>query len=324
MSEVSCAAVSPVSPSFDSPSLNLCKDMEQAPLAAPAPMLDRSVPISVGDSNSGLDILLNSPTSADGVVDLLIKPKRKWARKQSNLRLLLEHLMLYWMSLRQNIQWFTLTSSPDSPRKLLRHNFELLRRRIEKHMGWERNSIKYRCIDTNEGFGVLHCILLLPMEPNTFWMPYDTIRGWWMELHQARQFKTLEVKHSQIDAGKLSTYLLSQYIGEQDLAVRSSGSRLPLDFVGIRKILHAAVFKGAGRRKIPEAVSLNNGSFPIELDNSSPRNLLKGSPFQVHYTAFKSALWKMHRVAVRDVIFNGHTTVYGDVYFLLNRSVVRL
>jgi len=138
--------------------------------------------------------------------------------------------------------WLTLTSSPDSTKKNLRRNFQNLRYRIEKHCGWPRNSIQYRCVDTDEGHGVLHIVCALPCAPESFWIDYSLLHEWWSELHQAVQLKVREIKSGQDHAARLSTYIVSQYMGEQDLTVRSSGSRLPINFTEISKQVRGVVF----------------------------------------------------------------------------------
>jgi hypothetical protein len=51
----------------------------------------------------------------------------------------------------------TLTSSPASPLDQLRKDFQALRKRMARQLGYA--AVHYVCVDTREGFGVLHTIL---------------------------------------------------------------------------------------------------------------------------------------------------------------------
>ena len=244
------------------------------------------------------------PSSEMPVAENSDKPKRPWTKKHRKAKRLLGDLLLYWQ--RQNLQrhFLTLTSAPESSGALLRKHFQNLRYRSEKHCGWERNSIKYRCVDTEEGHGVLHGILALPIAPNAFWMDYGLLGKWWQDLHGARQIRTIKIGSGYEHAGKLSHYIVRQYVGDQDLTVRTSGSRLPMNFTKFRKDVRALVFHGSGMYEIPEAQFL--------------RSVPKDDPaFEALYTAWRGALWRMAERIAKELLLTGKTTLYGKQFVML-------
>lgn len=251
--------------------------------------------------------------SSEGMpsVEIVAKPKRPWTKKHRKARRLLGDLLLYWQ--RSNLQrhFLTLTSAPESSGALLRKHFQNLRYRSERHCGWERNSIKYRCVDTEEGYGVLHIILALPIAPGAFWMNYGLLGEWWQELHGARQIRTIKIGDGYDHAGKLSHYIVRQYVGDQDLTVRTSGSRLPMNFTKFRKDVHALVFRGAGMYEIPEASFL--------------RTVPKDEPdFQDLYAAWRSTLWRLSERIAKELLLTGITTLFGRQYVLLLEPVAQI
>lgn len=244
-------------------------------------------------------------------VEIVTKPKRPWTKKHRKARRLLGDLLLFWQRLDLQRHFLTLTSAPESSGALLRKHFQNLRYRSEKHCGWQRNSIKYRCVDTEEGYGVLHIILALPINPDAFWMDYGLLGEWWQELHGARQIRTIKIGDGYDHAGKLSHYIVRQYVGDQDLTVRTSGSRLPMNFTKFHKDVYALVFRGAGMYEIPEASFL--------------RTVPKDAPdFQNLYTAWRRTLWRLSERAAKELLLKGITTLFGRQYLLLLEPTVQI
>jgi hypothetical protein len=154
----------------------------------------------------------------------------------------IKYNMLNWMRQKRMLVWLTLTSSRVSDPKKLRDNFQNLRERLEVKHGWARNSIQYLCVQTTEGFGVLHIIMALPIAPRWYGFDLRGIGEWWAELHGARQIKWKEVNQGSIDAARISSYMLSQYTAGQNQTVRFSCSRGLPDFTSIEKDFQNAVF----------------------------------------------------------------------------------
>lgn len=82
--------------------------------------------------------------------------KKPWSRKQWTTRRTVLDRLNYWMANGYQCLWVTLTSSPSSPLSRLRKDLQTLRKRMARHLDYER--VHYVCVDTREGHGVLHII----------------------------------------------------------------------------------------------------------------------------------------------------------------------
>lgn len=80
-----------------------------------------------------------------------------WSRKQWVTRRTVLDRLNYWMAHGYQCLWVTLTSAPSSPVDQLRKDFQTLRKRMARQLGYEK--VQYICVDTREGHGVLHMIL---------------------------------------------------------------------------------------------------------------------------------------------------------------------
>jgi hypothetical protein len=80
-----------------------------------------------------------------------------WSRKQWVTRRSVLDRLNHWQADGYQCLWVTLTSSPSSPVDQLRRDFQTLRKRMARQLGYE--DVQYVCVDTREGFGVLHIIL---------------------------------------------------------------------------------------------------------------------------------------------------------------------
>ena len=303
--------------------------------ASPSPMLDSSVRVSLGiDIDSGVSQEFEIPNSGitpQGSDDLPIvppassvdlKPRRKWSKKHSSCKRTVQYLLLHWMRQKRQCHFTTLTGSPTSNPKELRYHWQLLRRRIETYLAWPRGSIHYRCVDTEEGHGVLHIVLSLPIAPKAFWIDYSVIRGWWLELHGAVQFRTDEIGIGQDHAARLSTYIVSQYVGNQDLSIRTSGTRLPLKFTAISTHVRRSIFgvggiASAGAFAMPEAAFLSYPEF-------AKSDAYATEEYQAARRVWRLAMWQLHRRVMADLLLTGTAQLFGKQYSLVNGSFVML
>lgn len=85
------------------------------------------------------------------------KPRKPWSRKQWLTRRTVLDRLNYWQANGYQCLWVTLTSSPSSPADQLRKDFQTLRKRMSRQLGFD--GVQYVCVDTREGHGVLHMIL---------------------------------------------------------------------------------------------------------------------------------------------------------------------
>ena len=83
--------------------------------------------------------------------------RKPWSRKQWLTRRAVLDRLNYWMAHGYQCLWVTLTSSPSSPIAQLRRDFQTLRKRMARQLGYE--AVQYVCVDTREGHGVLHLVL---------------------------------------------------------------------------------------------------------------------------------------------------------------------
>jgi len=121
--------------------------------------------------------------------------------------------------------------------------------------------------------------------------------------------RLITVGFGQDHAARLSTYIVFQYMGEQDLTVRSSGSRLPINFTAISKQVRSIVFNHAGQYTAPESDYLR----VKDVDEQT---------LKVLHREFRAALWKRVRRAMTDLISKGRTAIYQDNYLLLDGKVI--
>lgn len=111
-----------------------------APLGAPAPGGAAAPLLDIGCGNVPHDA-----------------PRKPWSRKQWLTRRTVLDRLNYWQANGYQCLWVTLTSSPSSPASRIRRDFQTLRKRMARQLGYE--DVQYVCVDTREGHGVLHMIL---------------------------------------------------------------------------------------------------------------------------------------------------------------------
>jgi len=136
------------------------------------------------------------------------------------------------------LRFLTLTSAPDSP-KDMKYSFNRLVQEIRRqtprklHKGgyindsqlinrfapdFDRNLlIEYCGCRTSEGYGVIHVLLAGDF------LPVRWLRETWQNIHGAHHLNIQLVKKK--TASKVSGYILSQYITEQDFYIRGFCSR---------------------------------------------------------------------------------------------------
>ncbi|MGC2456904.1 MAG: hypothetical protein WA435_02785 [Gallionellaceae bacterium] len=280
--------------------------------AAPSAMLDKG-----GANGNDQYVIADSNSSvwlSSGKAKIEDRRLREWKKRKSWNQKLVNYSMLQWMGEGLLLVWLTLTSSLSSDPKLLRYNFKKFRYRIEAEHGWPKNSIKYRCVETLEGNGVLHIVLALPCAPKSLWVDFKAMHSWWMELHGAKQFKWVEVGGAMIDAKKLSVYILAQYVGNQDAIVRFSGSRQTLNFKRIARQVKDIVF-GWGSAKYQQAEAAFLHEFTgQDVFNKNPALLAAYRDWQRH-------LWNVHRKAVEELVYAGSAEVWGRLYVRIHNDI---
>jgi len=175
--------------------------------------------------------------------------RASWTRKQWQTRRAVIDRLRYWQGNGYQCLWVTLTSSPRSPGKRLRADFQALRKRLWRELGF--SGLEYVCVDTREGHGVLHMIWAWrdrnPAKRASFYVPFDWLQTSWSALHGAFHVNVQRIGGQDRDARGLSRYIVSQYCAGQNALVRLSQSRMKIPFARMRQEL-LRVLKGLPER----------------------------------------------------------------------------
>lgn len=75
--------------------------------------------------------------------------RKPWTRKQWLTRRTVLDRLNYWQANGYQCLWVTLTSAPASPIAQLRKDFQTLRKRMARQLGYE--GVQYVCVDTGGG-----------------------------------------------------------------------------------------------------------------------------------------------------------------------------
>ena len=230
----------------------------------------------------------------------------KWGKRHFLIRQSLRDHLRCWLQAGQSVFFLTLTSAPDSPRELLRKNFEVLRKRIARHYGWEPSVIQYRGVDTNEGHGVLHLLIAAPGELGRYLIDVKLLRSWWEELHGARQINIKLVGSGESDVRRVTGYIVTQYVGGQDALVRMSGSRAYLPLAKLRQEWRRFVF-GAAARYLVEVKKPDEAG--DDWDEARAR---------------RWEWWRVYRVGWDSLLSRGSFSLWGVSYILFCGSIDRV
>lgn len=163
-------------------------------------------------------------------------PRKSWSRKQWLTRRAVIDRLRYWQANGYQCLWVTLTSSPSSPTMRLRRDFQALRKRVGRDLGYQ--DFEYVCVDTREGHGVLHMIWAWrdpnPRKRVSFYVPFKWLQEQWQGLHGAFHVNVKRIGGADRDARRLSRYIVAQYCGDQNALVRLSQSRMEVSLSKMR------------------------------------------------------------------------------------------
>ena len=178
-----------------------------------------------------------------------------WNKKQWVTRRTVMDRLRYWQARGYQCLWVTLTSSPKSSAKRIRADFQALRKRIGRELGF--SGMEYVCVDTREGHGVLHMIWAWRDADQTrkasFYVPFDWLQSSWSTLHGAFHVNVKRIGGADKDARRLSRYIVAQYCGGQNALVRLSQSRMEYPFSKMRAQLLRTI------KNLPERYAFGNG-----------------------------------------------------------------
>jgi hypothetical protein len=230
-----------------------------------------------------------------------------WTKKQWMTRRAVMDRLRYWQAGGYQCLWVTLTSSPTSPDKRLRGDFQALRKRIERELGFK--SLEYVCVDTREGHGVLHMIWAWkdpnPRKRASFYVPFEWLQPAWTSLHGAFHVNVKRIGGADQDARRLSRYIVAQYCGDQNALVRLSQSRMAVPLTKMRAQLLRAL-KG-----LPERYEFGG-------------KLLQSVGSEEFSRAFNQFLWLAFRQAWDCLVRSRSCEAYGVTLVWVDGELRRL
>jgi hypothetical protein len=230
-----------------------------------------------------------------------------WSKKQWTTRRAVIDRLRYWQGNGYQCLWVTLTSAPDSPEKRLREDFQVLRKRMDRELGFSK--VEYVCVDTREGHGVLHMIWAWrdtnPRKKASFYVPFEWLQEQWKRIHGAFHVNVKRIGGADKDARRLSRYIVAQYCGDQNALVRLSQSRMAIPLTRMREQLLRLL------RGLPERYELGG-----ELAQS-----FSGDEFTKVFSQF---LWAGFRKAWAELLRVRSCQAFGVQFVWINGQVQRI
>jgi hypothetical protein len=129
--------------------------------------------------------------------------------------------LTFWQAHGDMVLWVMLSSAFPGGLETLTRHFQRLREEIERTLGFE--GLEFLAVKTREGHGVIHCLLGWKGD-RPFFIPQRWLSQTWERIHGAPVVWVRKVKSGRGHRLRLSGYLVSQYLAEQDALVRVSGS----------------------------------------------------------------------------------------------------
>jgi len=151
-----------------------------------------------------------------------------WSRQQKRIFQRTKSLLLYWEGANYDVLWVVLTTSKGGTAKKLAYHHKMLRNRIERKLGYK--GVEFLHVETAEGNGVLH-VMWAWKRPHgksrgVFYIDQEWLSQQWQDIHGAAYVFIKRYRGGKPSSTKVSRYLVSQYVSNQDALVRVSWSRL--------------------------------------------------------------------------------------------------
>jgi hypothetical protein len=141
--------------------------------------------------------------------------------------------LTYWQTHGYMVLWLMLSSALPGGLETLTRHFQRLREEIERKLGYK--GLEFLAVKTREGHGVLHGYLAWKGERN-FFVPQVWLSKTWKRIHGASVVWVAAVKRDGKDRRRLSKYIVSQYLAEQNALVRLSASSMRTFGFGVRVV----------------------------------------------------------------------------------------
>lgn len=152
--------------------------------------------------------------------------KPEWSRKQKRGYQRVRSLLWFWECHGFQVLWVMLSTAEGGNPDKLTYNHKRLRQRIEQQLGFA--GIEYYQVRTDEGNGVLHVFWAWRPaagdRPRRFWIDQGWLSAQWQEIHAAPVVWIRAYKPGRRSRNRLSRYVISQYVQDQQGYVNMSWS----------------------------------------------------------------------------------------------------
>ena len=161
-------------------------------------------------------------------IDKRVRPASTWTRQQKRIFHRVKSLLLYWECANYAVLWVVLTTARGGNNKTLAYHHKKLRNRIERKLDYKK--LEFLHVQTAEGNGVLHVLWAwkIPVGRNkgVFYIDQQWLSQQWLDIHGASYVFINRYGRDRMSSHRVSRYLVSQYVSNQDALVRVSWSRL--------------------------------------------------------------------------------------------------
>jgi hypothetical protein len=161
-------------------------------------------------------------------IDERVRPASTWTRQQKRIFHRVKSLLLYWECANYAVLWVVLTTARGGNNKILAYHHKKLRNSIERKLGYQK--LEFLHVQTAEGNGVLHVLWAwkIPKGKNkgVFYIDQQWLSEQWLDIHGASYVFINRYGRGRMSSHRVSRYLVSQYVSNQDALVRVSWSRL--------------------------------------------------------------------------------------------------
>ena len=153
-------------------------------------------------------------------------PLEPWSKKQKRIYHRVNSVLTYWEAREYQIRWVMLSSSERSDARLLALHHKELVRRVGRKLGF--TDVQWFYVITREGFGVIHAFWSWHGKDGerqrVFWIPQTWLSEQWQAIHQAEVVWVAAYKNARRSRSRVSRYVVTQYVAEQDALVRMGWS----------------------------------------------------------------------------------------------------
>jgi hypothetical protein len=205
----------------------------------------------------------------------IVKSRPIWSRQQKRIFQRVKSLLLYWEGANYDVLWVVLTTAVGGNNKKLAYHHKMLRNRIERKLGYK--GIEFIHVETMEGNGVLHVMWAWKRPPGknrgVFYIDQQWLSQEWQDIHGARYVFIKRYRGGKPSSARVSRYLVSHYVSNQDALVRVSWSRLrALGFPMAKTWTQfKSIWKRAHSSKVPYREFIAAWERLILMRNLSPR-----------------------------------------------------